>query len=274
MIEIISDSTACLEKDFIKKNKIHIVPMKYSFGNKEFKEGLPPFKKFYLTLKKAKELPKTSQPSINDFLSIYEKIIKEGNTAIVFTLSSKVSGTFESALKAREQCSKPESIFVPDFLLIGQLTKALIEEAIFLIKKKKTPKTIISSLLQIRDEKLEGFFLPDTLEYLHKGGRISKLSLMAGNILKIKPILSFSDGEIKCVSKIIGEKKTLETFFNKIPKDFEKLYYIRIGESENFSKLEKYLKENFSNKVLEYGEVGPTLGSHIGKGIGLVWRNI
>lgn len=273
MIEIISDTTAYLTKEFIKKNKIHIVPLKYFLNNKEKKEGIMPFKKFYQQLEESKEFPKTSQPSIDDFLKIYEEILSRGNKAIVFVLSSKISGTYDSAFSAKEQCRRPEDISLLDFQLVAQLTGNLIEEAAYLVKRYRNLETIENILIKSK-EKLEGFFIPDNLEYLKKGGRINKISNFTGNLLNIKPLLVFKDGEIQVDSKIIGMKKTLKVFLEKIPDDFEKLYFVKIGNSKNFEIMEDFVKEKFSNNNIEYSELGPVLGSHIGKGIGLVWRNL
>ena len=111
MIKLIVDSTAYIPKDYIEQNDITVVPLKVLYMDKEFVEGLPgSFDEFFASFTQTKIFPKTSQPSPEDFINAYNKVIDDGNEAIVFTISATLSGTNSVANLARESCKNPDKI--------------------------------------------------------------------------------------------------------------------------------------------------------------------
>ena len=202
-VRIITDSSADLRSDLV--GKIPFVPLTINFGEEEFVDNVTMSRKaFYEHLAVCKDLPKTSQPTPDAFAQEYEKAVAAGETVIVLTISSKLSGTYQSANIAAMDF--PDQIYVVDTLSAAIGVGILAELAYDLAQQGMAAEAIVAKLEEEK-HKLVLFAALDTLEYLVRGGRLSKAAGLAGGLLNIKPVITLKDGEIVVVGKARGTKQ-------------------------------------------------------------------
>lgn len=271
MIKIITDSTAYIPQDYVLQNDIAVIPLTVNINGTEYVEGYPgTFDEIFNAADIAKVIPKTSLPSTSAFVDAYEKVIKSGNEALVFTISSSLSGTYNNAVLAKTQCSKPAAVEVIDSGTCGQVVWGFVMEAIADIKAGKNITQIITHIAALQTNS-EMVFCPEGLEHLRRGGRISLISTVLGNILKIRPILSFKDGKLTCAKRLLGNTHSLGWMINRIPKQAKIIIALRIQKSEQYDKLKELISFAFPNISLIDGEIGPVIGAHVGTAYGVAW---
>lgn len=271
MIKIIVDSTAYIPKEFIEKNDITVVPLHVLYMDKEFEEGLPgSFDEFFESFTKTKIFPKTSQPSPELFTNAYNKVIDDGNEAIVFTISSSLSGTFSVANLAKSNCKNPEKISVIDSMSTGQNIWGYCMEVIEKAGEGWSREQILEYIAQLQVNS-QICFVPDSLDYLKKGGRIGKVSAALGSLLQIRPLLTFKQGTLLCAKKIFGVAKAFGELISMIPKNVKRLFAIHIANTKYFDALHEKMKQAFPDAEIFEGELGPVVAAHIGPAIGVCY---
>ena len=271
MIKLISDSTGYMSEEFIKENDIKVIPLHVLYMGEEFDEGVPgTYDKFFESFTKTKIFPKTSQPSLESFIDAYNQVIDAGNEAIVFTISSSLSGCNSVANLAKNECKDPSKISVVDSGSCGQIINGYAMEALEMIKQGKQREEIVAYIEKLK-EKSTISFVPDSLDYLCKGGRIGKVSATLGTILQLKPILTFRKGVLACAKKVIGANKAIAELLAMIPKNFKRLFVIHIAKTKNYGLLKDKVMSVFPNIEPVEGELGPVIASHIGPAIGVCW---
>ncbi len=202
-VQIIIDSTADVREAV--REQFTVVPLTVMFGKQEFVDGVTiDHRQFYEKLEISQELPTTSQPTPAAFAQVYEEIVEAGDTAVVITISSHLSGTYQSASIAAEEY--PDQIFVVDSLSVTIGAGILAERALQLARQGLSAAQVAQAVTEERKQ-LQLFAILDTLEYLKKGGRISKAVAFAGGVLSIKPVVSFVDGKIAILGKGRGNKQ-------------------------------------------------------------------
>ncbi len=266
---IIVDSTVDLLPEF--KSRVHIVPLTVRFGDEEFIDGVTiDHRVFYERLIESDILPTTSQAVPKDFIKEFEKAKSAREEAVVITLASKLSGTYQSATIAAEGY---ENIYIVDSTSAAVGSGILAELALRMVDEGKNAKEIARALEEAK-KKIVIVALVDTLEYLKKGGRISKTIAFAGTVLNIKPVLSIDDGEIKILGKARGSKMGNNLLAEEIKKsggiDFEKpilLGYTGISDALLLKYIEdsRHIWEGNLNEV-RYTTVGSVIGTHAGPG--------
>ncbi|GFN36008.1 DegV family protein [Tepidimicrobium xylanilyticum] len=269
-IKIITDSTSYIEKDFAEEMNISIVPLNYIFDGVDEKEGFPgEFDEFYEKLQNTKLFPTTSQPAAADFLDEYKKAFDEGYEEIIaILLSSKLSGTYNSALVAKDILGDKRITVIDSLQAAGNL-KFLVEDAIAMVKNGKTKDEIVKYLEEKR-KNMSIYLTVDTLEYLRRGGRLSGIQSTIGDMLNIKPIIQLIDGELKLLEKVRGKNKALKALCDKIQGPVEKIRICHILNKEEALKLKKELESRFPNVPISIDILGPVIGCHLGpKGIGI-----
>ncbi len=264
---IIVDSTADLMSEY--KNRVNIVPLTVHFGDEEYIDGITiDHNTFYKKLVESDVHPSTSQATPSSFEKEYKKIKTEG--AVVITLSSKLSGTYQSAMIA---ASEYDNIYVVDSASVAIGSGILVELAVKLADEGLTAKQIAEKLEEEK-KKIVIVALVDTLEYLKKGGRVSKTVAFAGTVLNIKPVLSVIDGEINMLGKARGSKMGNNLLVQEIEKaggvDFSKpvlLGYTGLSDALLLKYIEdsKHLWDNGLEKV-RYTTIGSVIGTHAGPG--------
>ena len=269
-VKIIVDSTADLLPEVAAQ--VEIVPLTIRFGNQEFIDGITiNSRKFYEMLVESDELPTTSQANPGVFADAFEKAVAEGFQVVCVTCSGKLSGTHQSAVIAA--ADYPGSVFVVDSQTIALGSAILIQYALELVAKGLSAEEIAWKLLQKR-EKVRLIAMLDTLEYLKKGGRISKTVAFAGGLLNIKPVVSIEDGEIRILGKARGSRQGNNLLVQEIRKaggvDFGKpLLLGYTGLSDTL--LQKYVADSAELwrghiETLPVRVVGSVVGTHAGPG--------
>jgi len=220
-VRIIVDSSTNVSEKY--REKIQSVPLTVRFGDKEYLDGVELSKhQFYEMLVESDVLPTTSQATPAAFADCFEAIASAGDSAVVITLSSKLSGTYQSAVLAAEDYP---NIYVVDSQSVAIGTGVLAQYAVELAQQGMGAEEIAQVLTQQR-EKVCVVALLDTLEYLKKGGRISKTVAFAGGMLNIKPVVTIQDGAVALIGKARGSRNGNNLLVEKIREaggvDFER----------------------------------------------------
>lgn len=269
-VRIIVDSTTDLPEQTARR--VTVVPLTIHFGEQQYVSGVDiDARKFYEMLVEGDVLPTTSQPTPYAFTQVFQEAVDAGDTVVCITVSSKLSGTYQSACIAAADF--PEKVFVVDSLTVAIGGGILTEYALSLTDKGMDAEEIAWKLMQKR-EKVRLLALLDTLEYLKKGGRISSAVAFAGGLLNIKPVIAVADGEVKMLGKARGSKQGNNLLVQEIDKaggvDFEKpllLGYTGLSDAL----LQKYIVDSaalWQGKVeqLPVSIVGSVVGTHAGPG--------
>ena len=215
-IRIIVDSSADIEEDYARDHGIQIIPMTITFGNEEFAEGVDITRtEFFQRLVETDELPRTSQIPPMVFQDIFQEIVTAGDTAVVITLSSHISGTYQSACIAAAPFK--ESVFVVDSenATIGE---RLLAERAWALREEGLSAADIAYCLDQEKKDIRLVASLDTLEYLHRGGRISGAAAASGGLLSIKPVVGVVDGDVVVLGKARGSKASRNMVFEEIEK--------------------------------------------------------
>lgn len=270
MIRIITDSASDIVGN--EREDLMILPITITFGEEQFQDGVNlTHQMFYEKLIESDELPVTSQVAPFDFEEAYREVKERGDRAIVITLSSKLSGTWQSANIAAEEYGDVVRVVDSENASIGQ--HALVEYALRLKESGLSFEEIVERL-EADKSRIRLVALLDTLEYLKKGGRISKAAAMAGSLLSIKPVIAIQRGEVAILGKARGSRQGNNLLAEQIHLtggiDFEKPFVLGYtGLSDRM--LQKYIAdhESFwksSVDALETSSVGGTIGTHVGPG--------
>ena len=210
-VRIIVDSSTDVREQY--RSRMEVVPLTLHFGDQEYFDGVTIDKQeFYRKLVESDVLPTTSQATPAMFDSVFREVAAAGDSAVVICLSSKLSGTYQSACIAAEDY---ENIYVVDSLSVAIGTGVLAEYAVR-CAEEGMPASLIASLVTQRREDICVIALLDTLEYLKKGGRISKTVAFAGGVLNIKPVVTVTEGEVALIGKARGSRNGNNLLVEKI----------------------------------------------------------
>ncbi len=271
MIKLITDSTSYIPEEVAKKEDIKIIRLHTIVGDKDFVEGYPgTFQDIYDELERLKVPAKTSQPAIQDFIDTFNDVIDDGNEAIMLTISLTLSGTPNTARLAKEQCKDPSKITVIDSGTTGQGMWGLIEEMQKMIAAGKSRDEIETRIEELKKTSAI-FFIPESFDYLKRGGRIGSVTAVIGSLLHIKPIIGFTNGVLKNHKTCIGMTKSLLEIVKFVPKNAKKIFVLKISESQFFTKLKDIVIKTFPDVPVTEGDVGPVVGAHVGPAIGIAW---
>lgn len=269
-IRIITDSAADIPQGL--REDLTVLPMHVYFGQEEFLDGVNlSHKQFYERLIEEEELPKTSQISPYEFEHAYEQAIAAGEQVIVITISGKLSGTYQSACIAAEDYEG--QVYVVDSCNATLGERCLVDYALRLKGQGKTAAEIAEELERGK-KRIRLLALLDTLEYLKKGGRISKSVAMVGGMLSIKPVVAVVDGEVVMVGKARGSRNGSNLLVQEIEKsggvDFSMPYYLGYTGLDD-RLLQKYIEDSRAlweghADRLDGTSVGGTIGTHVGPG--------
>lgn len=269
-VKIIVDSTADLTDDI--KSQMEVVPLTLRFGEEEYIDGVTiKHREFYEKLIETDVLPTTSQPTPAAFAEVFKKIVDAGDKAVVITISSKLSGTYQSAAIAAEDF--PESVYVVDSLNAAIGTGILAELGLKLAKEGKPVEEIAEELTNER-ENICLIAMVDTLEYLKRGGRISKTVAFAGGLLSIKPVICIKDGEVAIIGKARGSKQANNLLVSEIDNvggvDFNKPFLLGYTGVSDYL-LTKYIEDSETlwkgnAEELRTTPVCSVIGTHAGPG--------
>ena len=269
-VRIVVDSTADVTDEI--RAKLSVVPLTVHFGEQEYVDGITiNHKQFYEMLVETDVLPTTSQPSPDAFAQVFRQAQEAGEQVVALTVSSKLSGTCQSAMIAAADF--PDSVWVVDTKTVAIGCGILAELAVRLKEEGLSAPEIVARLEEER-ENIHVIALLDTLEYLKKGGRISKTIAFAGGLLSIKPVVTIQDGEIHILGKARGSKQGNNLLVTEIQKaggvDFTKplmLGYTGLSDAL----LEKYVLDSGAlwdghGDCIRSTPISSVIGTHAGPG--------
>ncbi len=271
MVQIITDSAADLEPQELKEKNIICVPMKILFGEDEYTENANLSKdKFYELLETSTNFPKTSQPTPYDFESCIQKFKDKGDQCVVITISSALSGTYQSALLTKNMLDF-DDCYVIDSLNAACGQRLLVDEAVRLRDSGKSAAEIAAVLDKLK-QKVRLVACIDTLEYLYKGGRLSKTAYSVGSMINIKPIIKVSaEGKVEVCGKTLNIRQGIRNICDSLSKnppstDYP-IYVVYSHHRKNADILADSIRKS-GHEVLEENivSIGAAIGSHIGKG--------
>lgn len=250
--------------------RLTVLPLSITFGDTTYADGVDLTNdRFFELLIESDELPKTSQATPYAYTQIFEQVRAAGDEAVVITLSSGLSGTYQSALTAA--ADYPE-VHVVDSKNVTIAQGILVQYALRLVDEGRTAAEV-ASMVESARERLVLLALLDTLEYLKRGGRIPKSVGAIGELLSIKPVVGVRDGEVVMLGKARGSKNGRNLLHQEVEKNgIDFTMPVMIGYSGLSDKLlRKYLEDNraiWEDKVAEEDlpitSVGATVGTHVG----------
>jgi DegV family protein with EDD domain len=278
-IKIITDSTSYIPKELIEKYDITVVSLDVVINNVGNKEVGIENDEFYKTLEKLDSIPTSSQPSINDLFNSFDKVIRKGNDVLGIFISSEMSGTYSTCNQliktmiidkypnARMEVIDSESNCM-------QMGYAVLEAA-KLVEEGKSMEEVIAGVESIKS-KSRFLFVPDTLEYLKKGGRIGGAAALFGTLLQIRPILTVENGKTSIFDKVRTKQKAIFKIIEKLQEDIKnkglgQLIVHHINCEEEGRALANKIKEILGINV-EIQCIGPVIGCHVGpKTVGIAY---
>ncbi|KEO84056.1 DegV family protein [Tumebacillus flagellatus] len=269
-IALVTDSAAYLPLDILEQYNITVVPLMVNFGNDSYREGFDiTSDDFYVRLASEKALPTTSQPVVGELVTNFERLLKTHDSVIAVLLSSGLSGTVNSAETAARMVGGDISVIDSKITAWGQAYMVL--EAAKLREEGLSKDEIVSRLLQLRDQ-IGAYFVVDSLEHLHRGGRVSGVSAMLGSLLQVKPVLRVNDGKLEMFEKVRTRKKALarviELMHEKVGTDGK--LHASVVYSDVKADGEAFLaqmQDAFPEAQLELTQLGPVIGTHVGPGL-------
>lgn len=267
MIRLIVDSTFDFEPEFVKDHAMEIVPLSVIFGSESYKENVELSKEaFYEKMASSTELPKTSQPSPQSFLKVFEKAVETKDQLIVMTLSSGLSGTYQSACLAANLCSGVDiEIIDTKNVSLGAQIQAL--EVLKMIEQGMEYHEIVKRARE-NVSKARMIAMINTLENLIKGGRLSKVEGMVGSLIAIKPLITIDEeGKIATLSKSRGLRKGIADMISNLKsQDFDESKTMVCGYTSITSTLDQFL-DAFDDEryaFVQTTSIGAVVGTHAG----------
>lgn len=273
-VYIVTDSTADLEPELVEKYDITVVPLKIFFGDEEYREGVDinP-EEFYRKLKTSPYHPRTSQPSPAEFAACYEKLSWKADHIISIHLSSKLSGTYQSAVLAKDMGKVPVDVIDSKgaSMMIGFTVLEAAKAA-----KEGVDREGILNIVNNMINKVRAYFVLDTLEWLQRGGRLGRAATFLGNLLHIKPMLTIDDGLVAPVEKIRGKARVLDKLVEKISMQASDTPLTgTIVHADNIDEAKKYkeiFEQRFNFRDLTISTIGAVIGTYTGPGaVGIIY---
>lgn len=275
-IAVVVDSTAVINKEIIESNSnLYSIPLQLIVDGKSFRDGLDITpSEFCQKMEDSSELPTTSQPSIGEVLNVLEELAEAYDHIIYITLSSRISGTFQTGMLARSQVSE-DKITVFDSLFTSTIQKQMALESLELIKQGADIEDIIKNLEYIR-ENSRILLVVDDLSHLHRTGRISLSAASFGKMFSIKPILCFNEGEIVVNQKVRTMRKVFDNLVEQITNArLSKNSKIILAHANGYDyamHLKEMLQEVYPQIEVTIEELSPVISVHTGsRSFGLSW---
>ena len=271
-IQIVTDSTADLPDNLTKEYQISVVPLyvnvKTADGLESLRDGIDiDHSTFYKTLANDDNLPTTSQPSVQDFIEVYKPIVDAGSQIISIHVSSKLSATYNAALQAKAAIGPNAPIEIVDSQQVSVGLGLTVLKAAQAIKETRELSDILSLIHNIRS-RIEVYVVVDTLEFLEKGGRIGKAAAFLGSMLKVKPILTMKEGEVRPLERVRTRIKAINRLAELANSagHIEDMFIFHNTTPEDCQSLQNTLTKQLNLKTITLCKLGPVGGTHAGPG--------
>jgi len=271
-VVVLTDSTASLPADLLVRYSIFTIPLQVIWGEESYRDGvdIQP-SEFYERLKTAKVMPSTSQPSPQAFVDIYKRLLDEGHDIISIHISAKLSGTVDSAVQAKAML-EVENIAIID----SETTSIAMGYPVIEVARAAKKGASLQECKELAERLVKNtgvFFVVNTLEFLHRGGRIGGASAFLGTMLDLKPILTLKDGKVDAVERVRNMDKAIDRMLLLLEKDLAgcskpQISSLHANTPELAEKLLKRACERFGadDSSAFVTDISPVLGTHVGPG--------
>jgi len=274
-VKIVTDSTADLSPQVAQELGITVVPVYVRFGEKVYRDGIDiSHDELYQKLMTNPIHPTTSQPPPADFADVYRKLSKETDEIVSIQVTSKLSGTYNSALQGKELAKAGSRIEVVDSLSVSMGLGLIVMAAARLATAGERLQRVMAEIRQAIPQ-IHLLALFDTLKYLHRGGRIGKAKALLGSVLNVKPLLIMQDGELLPASQARTRAKGMERLFDFVKNalNIQELAIVHSTTPNEASSLRERIASIFDKRRIHLARLGPALGVHGGPGtMGVVVR--
>ncbi|HHY32794.1 MAG TPA: DegV family protein [Firmicutes bacterium] len=270
-ISIVTDSTADLPPHLYSDYGITVVPLLVHFGDEVYRDGVDlSSEEFYAKLTSSSVLPRTSQPSPRDFQVVYEDLLSKSDGVVSIHLSSRLSGTYQSAAIAASMV-KGGPVRVIDGRLASAANGLVVLEAARMAREGASMDDIVARAQDLVG-KVRVFFTVDTLEYLQKNGRIGRAAAFLGTVLSIRPLLWLQDGEVAPYEKVRGSRQKILARLVAVVKEHApagkrlRAAVIHAVSPDEAAALKQVMERDFPCEEVLTATVGPVIGCHAGPG--------
>jgi DegV family protein with EDD domain len=268
VVRIVTDSTADLTKEQQQAAGITVVPLNVHFGDEVFRDHVDlTADEFFRRLKGSAQLPRTSQPSVGVFEEAYRTLRENGDEIVSVHLSSKVSGTYNSALMAAKGVDE-QAIEVVDSLSTSMALGFMALEGARMARAGRDRATIAARMRALVP-KARVICVVDTLTYLERGGRIGKARALLGSLLNVKPILQLNDGEVVPIGRARGRPQALNKLVELLERDGQvsQLAIMHGAAQADAEQLRERVAASYPGLDILLTEIGAVLGTHTGPGV-------
>lgn len=276
-VAIVTDSTTAIPDSIAREHNLTIVPLNLIWDGESYLDGIEitPME-FYERLVKSNTMPTTSQPSVGMFVETFRKLIDQGYDILTIVISTKLSGTYLSAIQAAADFPQNRITVIDSLQASMPLSLAVLMTA----QAAQRGATLLECTNLANDlcKRVRTMFIVDTLEYLHKGGRIGGAARLIGTALKMKPILGIKDGEIESLDKVRTFKKATERVFQIAESELGTqgtIDYLGIVTANAPQVGDEFLNlahQQFHVRNEFVGLISPVIGAHVGPGtVGFVY---
>lgn len=269
-VQIITDSTCDLSREEAQALNVHMIHMRVVFEDAVYTDGVDIDKaQFYAKQAECKELPKTTQVNPQEYCDAFQPLLDTGDDVVAIIMSSKLSGTYQSACIAKELVEGGERLHVVDSLNVTIGEGLLVREAVRMRDAGKSASEIVAALGELRHRVRFVAFI-GTMKYLKMGGRISSTTAVVGTMLNISPVVAIVDGEVKSVGQVRGKQKILNytlDFAQQYPVDSR--HCVMFGHSRCLETMEPYRDKVVQALGIQdhaWDELGAVIGVHAGPG--------
>lgn len=280
-VKLVTDSTAYLDANICSQLDIKVVSLGVNFPDEFYPETEVDYDYFYRKIEKDNVIPTSSQPSSGMIYKVFAEIAEEGHDVLGIFISSALSGTLGSAVTAREMMQEKYKGTRVEIMDSGTTCMALglqVIEAAEAARQGRTMEEIMAAVRHSRD-RIHFYFVPLTLDYLQKGGRIGGASRLVGSILKIKPILYVNrEGRVDVYEKVRGLPTAINHIYKNLKKDVDRsglknLVVHHVNDLQRGQALALELGEIMNLSEVPIVNIGPVIGLHVGPGaFGIVYR--
>lgn len=270
-VAVVTDSTAYLSDELISQYGITVIPLVVIWGEETLKDNVDiSSDEFYQRLPTAEVMPSTSQPSIQAFADIFKQLSSEGYDILTVVISSALSGTLDSAIQAKKMIPDANIALIDS--RSSSLPLAYMALAAARAAKRGASLEECTKVVETVRDHSQVFFAVDTLEFLHRGGRIGGASRFLGTALGLKPILYLKEGKVEALEKVRTSKKAQnrlldivgEAVDGKSPINF--IGVVHAASEATANKILDQVKERFNPDELMLSDLSPVIGTHVGPG--------
>lgn len=270
-VSVLSDSSAYIPQTYVDQYNLSILPLTVNWQGKSYYDGVDiTAEDFYRQLSASKEMATTSQVTVGQFLVEFERLLKADKDIIFMGISKGLSATVDSAVQAKKELGDPENLIILDTKLVAMPLALMVIEVARAAEKGANLKEC-EQLAYDLYPRIGVYFTVNSLEYLHRGGRINSAKRLLGSALDLKPIMEIHDGKIELVESVRSQKKALNRMIELIARDIAGRSPVKLAPFHALAFDEMLVMEKKAVELLNpieviRSEVSPVIGSHVGPG--------